>query len=121
MRNILLSEREGYGGWLQLVDNDTSSPKLVTMTPIPQSCDEILEKPCPMMLVVFKILGLTGIKVGIFCDFVFFKSHYIILGVMGGLLAPSCSLHSGFMPWNSTQLVIRSPILSDHIIANMIN
>ena len=47
MRNILLSEREGVGGRLQLVDNDI---------PISQTCVQLLEKPCPMMLVVFKIL-----------------------------------------------------------------
>ena len=64
MRNILLSEREGYGGRLQLVNNDTL---------IPQTCDEILEKPCPMMLVVSKILGLSWRKIGIFVILSFSK------------------------------------------------
>ena len=65
MRNILLSEREGVGGRLQLVDNDI---------PISQTCIQLLEKPYPMMLVVFKILGLSGEKLA-FLRFLFSKSH----------------------------------------------
>ena len=78
MRNILLSEREGVGGRLQLVDNDI---------PISQTCVQLLEKPCPMMLVVFKILRLSGEKLAFFVICLFQKSQYHT-GSYGRTLSP---------------------------------